>query len=385
MEKKIFKLFKRSKKVSPIQDETLLAKNIAQEEIKPLDAVDEILNEINSAITDSEVINRVDDVIEAFEVKPETIDEQLAVANINKLSWLGRLKDGLAKTRNTLGKKLLEVFGKGKIDEIIYEELEAILLSADIGYAATSYLLEDIRKKVSLKGLKDASELKLELKESITELLQPLFKPLELKQNATNVMMMVGVNGAGKTTSIGKLANFFQKQGLSVILAAGDTFRAAAREQLCEWGKRNNVAVISQQDGDSAAVCYDAVQSAIANKIDIVLADTAGRLPTQLNLMEEIKKVKRVIGKSLSDAPHEILLVLDSNIGQNAINQVKAFDDALGISGIVLTKLDGTAKGGVICAIARERPVPIYFIGIGEKIDDLRPFEIKDYVDALFD
>jgi fused signal recognition particle receptor len=199
------------------------------------------------------------------------------------------------------------------------------------------------------------------------------------------VIMLVGVNGAGKTTSIGKLAKYFQGQGKSVLLAAGDTFRAAAREQLLEWGKRNNVTVISQQKGDSAAVCFDAVNSAIANQIDVVLVDTAGRLPTQLNLMAEIQKVKRVIGKALNGAPHEVLLVLDSNIGQNALNQVKVFDNALKLTGLILTKLDGTAKGGVICAISSVRPVPLRYIGVGEGIDDLRPFDAKSYVDALFD
>ena len=197
--------------------------------------------------------------------------------------------------------------------------------------------------------------------------------------------MLLGVNGAGKSTSIGKLAKYFQSQGKSVLLAAGDTFRAAAREQLMAWGERNNVTVIAQQSGDAAAVCYDAIQAATARGIDIVLADTAGRLPTQLHLMEEIKKVKRVIQKAIPDGPHEVMLVLDANIGQNAINQVKAFDDALGLTGLVLTKLDGTAKGGVIAAIAKQRPVPLRFIGIGESIDDLRPFASRDYIDALFD
>lgn len=302
-----------------------------------------------------------------------------------KTSWSERLRSGLSKTRNNLGKKLLGVFGGGKIDEELYEELETTLLSADIGYKATTKLLEQIRKKVSLKGLKDASELQNALKESIAELLLPIEKPLMIETHHPFIIMLVGVNGAGKTTTIGKLTKYFQAQGKSVMLAAGDTFRAAAREQLMEWGKRNNVTVISQQGGDPAAVCFDAISSARANKIDIVLADTAGRLPTQLNLMEEIKKVKRVIGKALDGAPHEILLVLDSNIGQNALNQVCVFDDALGVTGLVLTKLDGTAKGGVICAIAAERPIPLRFIGVGEKVDDLRPFGAIDYIDALFD
>lgn len=302
-----------------------------------------------------------------------------------KSSWLNRLKSGLSKTRNSLGKKFLGVFGGGKIDEALYEELETILLSSDIGYSATTELLDQIRRRVTIKGLKDSSELQVVLKECIIELLEPINIPLDVSNHKPFVIMMVGVNGAGKTTSIGKLAKYFQSQGKSVMLAAGDTFRAAAREQLLEWGRRNNVTVVSQASGDSAAVCFDAIQSAKANNIDIVLADTAGRLPTQLNLMEEIKKVKRVIGKALDGAPHEVLLVLDSNIGQNAINQVKAFDDALGLTGLVLTKLDGTAKGGVICAIARERPVPLRFIGVGESIDDLRPFDANDYTNALFE
>ena len=197
--------------------------------------------------------------------------------------------------------------------------------------------------------------------------------------------MMAGINGAGKTTSIGKLAKYFQSQGKSVILAAGDTFRAAAREQLQEWGERNGVTVISQVKGDSAAVCFDAVEAAKARKIDIVLADTAGRLPTQLHLMEEIKKVKRVLQKSMPDAPHEILVVLDANIGQNAVNQVAAFDDALGVTGLIVTKLDGTAKGGVLAALASSRPIPVRYIGVGEKIDDLRPFDARAFVDALID
>jgi fused signal recognition particle receptor len=302
-----------------------------------------------------------------------------------KLSWAQRLKSGLSKTRDTFSKKLVGVFGGGKIDENLYEELETILLSSDIGISATNELLDRIRNKVRLKDLKDGAQLKLTLQESITELLLPIEKPLQVEGHKPFVIMLVGVNGAGKTTSIGKLAKYFQDQGKSILLAAGDTFRAAAREQLIELGSRNNVTVISQAGGDSAAVCFDAIQSAIANKIDIVIADTAGRLPTQLNLMEEIKKVKRVIGKALDGAPHEVLLVLDSNIGQNALNQVRAFDDALNLSGLVLTKLDGTAKGGIICAIARERPIPLRFIGVGETIDDLRPFNAADYARALFE
>ncbi|UJB34200.1 signal recognition particle-docking protein FtsY [Chromobacterium sp. Beijing] len=305
--------------------------------------------------------------------------------SLKKMSWAERLKAGLSKTRDKLGKSLAGLFGGGKIDEELYEELETVLLTADMGVDATLHLLSDVRERVSLKGLKDASELKDALKDSLSDLISPLEKPLDVSGKKPFVIMMAGVNGAGKTTSIGKLAKYYQSQGKSVLLAAGDTFRAAAREQLMAWGERNNVTVIAQQGGDSAAVCYDAIQAAVARGIDIVLADTAGRLPTQLHLMEEIKKVKRVIQKALPDAPHEIILVLDANIGQNAITQVKTFDDALGLTGLILSKLDGTAKGGVIAAIAKQRPVPLRFVGVGESIDDLRPFKAKDYIDALFD
>lgn len=302
-----------------------------------------------------------------------------------KTSWTQRLKNGLTKSRDKLSKSLATVFGGGQIDEDLYEELETVLLTSDMGINATEKLLSDVRERVSLKGLKDASQLKAALKESLLELLKPLEQPLTLPENSDTpfVIMMAGVNGAGKTTSIGKLAKYFQAQGKSVLLAAGDTFRAAAREQLIEWGNRNDVAVISQEKGDSAAVCFDALEAAKARKIDIVLADTAGRLPTQLHLMEEIKKVKRVLQKSLPDAPHEIILVLDANIGQNAINQVVAFDDALGLTGLILTKLDGTAKGGVIAGLAAVRPIPVRYIGVGEGIDDLRPFRANEFVEAL--
>ena len=234
--------------------------------------------------------------------------------------------------------------------------------------------------------MKDGSELRQALKDAIYDLLKPLEQPLEIPDNGEPfVIIMAGINGAGKTTSIGKLAKYFQSQGKSVMLAAGDTFRAAAREQLQEWGARNGVTVISQSTGDSAAVCFDAVSSAKAKNIDIVLADTAGRLPTQLHLMEEIKKVKRVLSKAMPDAPHEVIVVLDANIGQNAVNQVIAFDDALGVTGLIVTKLDGTAKGGVLAALASNRPIPVRYIGVGETIDDLRPFNARAFVDALID
>ncbi|WP_375591947.1 signal recognition particle-docking protein FtsY [Chitiniphilus eburneus] len=302
-----------------------------------------------------------------------------------KLSWTERLKAGLAKTRTALGKNLAGLFGGGQIDEDLYEELETVLLTADMGVDATGHLLKDVRNRVSLKGLKDSKELKGALKESLNELIGPLEVPLSLGEARPFILMVAGVNGAGKTTSIGKLAKFFQAQGKSVLLAAGDTFRAAAREQLVVWGERNGVQVIAQDGGDSAAVAFDAVNAARARGVDVVIVDTAGRLPTQLHLMEEIKKVKRVVQKADPAGPHEIMLVLDANTGQNAVSQVKAFDDALGLTGLVLTKLDGTAKGGVIAAIAKQRAIPVRFVGVGEGIDDLRPFVASDYVDALFD
>lgn len=301
------------------------------------------------------------------------------------LSWTERLKRGLAKTRSQLGNQLASLFGRGKIDEDVYEELETILLTSDAGIAATQALLEQIRTRVKRQNLSNTQELKGALKQSLLELLGPLEQPLDTSKGQPFVIMLAGVNGAGKTTTIGKLANLFQAQGKSVLIAAGDTFRAAAREQLQAWGERNNVHVVAQESGDPAAVIFDAVNSAKAKGIDIVLADTAGRLPTQLNLMEEIRKVQRVIDKALPGAPHEVLLVLDSNTGQNAVTQVKAFDDALKVSGLVLSKLDGTAKGGVIAAIAQSRPIPIRYIGVGETIDDLRPFKAAEFIDALFE
>ncbi|TAN71940.1 MAG: signal recognition particle-docking protein FtsY [Gallionella sp.] len=299
--------------------------------------------------------------------------------------WIARLKSGLART----GSQLTSLFSRGgKIDDDLYEELETILITADVGMDATNALLADLRRHVKEHRLSEAAQLKEALAHCLLKLLKPLAQPLQADTHKPFIIMLCGVNGAGKTTSIGKLAKYLQSQGLSVLLAAGDTFRAAAREQLITWGERNNVSVIAQQSGDAAAVIYDAVQAAQARKIDVVLADTAGRLTTQLHLMEEIKKVKRVIAKVLPDAPHEVLLVLDANTGQNALSQVKAFDDALGVTGLILTKLDGTAKGGVIAAIAhshhnRAHPIPVRFIGVGEGLDDLRPFVAEDFVAAL--
>lgn len=331
-----------------------------------------------------------------FKKKPETTESpklepaqqaEIAVKPVpeQNLSFTQRLKQGLAKTRQQLGGQLASLFGGGKIDAETYEELETILLTSDIGVAATQKLLDNLKKRVKRENLEDTSALKNALKAELLSVLTPLEEPLQTNNHAPFVIMLAGVNGAGKTTTIGKLAKLFQSQGNSVLIAAGDTFRAAAREQLQVWGERNNVHVIASEGGDPAAVIFDAVNSAISKKIDIVIADTAGRLPTQLNLMDEIKKVQRVIDKAYPGAPHEILLVIDANTGQNAVSQVKAFDDALGVTGLVLSKLDGTAKGGVIAAIAEARPIPIRFIGIGEAIDDLRPFSAQEFTDALFD
>ncbi len=318
---------------------------------------------------------------------------ETAESPAKSVSFVDKIRQGLSRTRQNLDQQLSGIFGSGKIDEDLYEELESILLTADTGINATNQLLEDLRTQVKRANLSDAAQLKEALHESLVNLLQPLAQPLDTSTKAPFVIMIVGVNGVGKTTSIGKLTKYFQSQGQSVLLAAGDTFRAAAREQLMAWGERNDVTVIAPEGdadkkSDPAAVIFDAVNSAKAKGIDIVLADTAGRLTTQLHLMEEIKKVKRVIGKAIPDAPHEILLVLDANTGQNAVTQVKAFDDALGITGLVLTKLDGTAKGGVVAAIAGqypENPPALRFVGVGEGIDDLRPFDAKEFVDALFE
>ena len=306
-------------------------------------------------------------------------------------SWIDRLKNGLAKT----GSGISNLFVGTKVDEALFEELESALLMADAGVDATTYLIEQLRTRARKEAIDDGRQLKVVLGRLMVELLLPLEKRLDVARDvaapdAPVVIMMVGVNGAGKTTSVGKLAKYLQAEGRTVMLAAGDTFRAAAREQLVVWGERNGIAVIAQQSGDAAAVVFDAVASAAARKTDVLIADTAGRLPTQLHLMDELKKVKRVIGKAPaagSHQPREVLLVIDGNTGQNAIAQVRAFDAAVGLTGLIVTKLDGTAKGGVLAAIALLRrdapPIPVYFIGIGESLDDLQPFVASQFVAAL--
>jgi fused signal recognition particle receptor len=315
------------------------------------------------------------------EVPPEAGPAEPAPAPVPeaRASWLTRLKTGLAKTSSSL----TTLFIGARIGEELYEELESALLVSDAGVEATHYLLDALKRKVKDEKLTEAEQVKAALRALLIELLSPLQKPLELGRHQPLVMMITGVNGAGKTTTIGKLAKHLQAHQQSVLLAAGDTFRAAAREQLTIWGERNNVTVIAQESGDPAAVAFDAIHSAIARRIDVVMVDTAGRLPTQLHLMEELKKIKRVVAKGMAGAPHEILLIIDGNTGQNALTQVKAFDDALGLTGLVVTKLDGTAKGGILAAIAKTRPLPVYFIGVGEQIEDLQPFDAVEFVEAL--
>jgi fused signal recognition particle receptor len=300
-----------------------------------------------------------------------------------RASWGERLKAGLSRTRDTLNTPLTELFSRAKIDDELLEDLETTLLMADCGVEATNWLLAELKAAVKREKLETPAQLRAALAGSLQTLLAPLEQALDAHGQNPFVIMIAGVNGAGKTTSIGKLAKHFQSQGKTVLLAAGDTFRAAAREQLSTWGERNGVTVIAQESGDPAAVVFDAINAARARKIDVVLADTAGRLPTQLHLMEEIAKVRRVMQKVDASAPHEVLLVLDANIGQNAVQQVKAFDKAIGVTGLVITKLDGTAKGGVLAAIARQCPKPVRFIGVGEGIDDLQPFRAGEFVEAL--
>ena len=302
-----------------------------------------------------------------------------------KKGLFSRLKQGLSRTRENftegLGNLLL---GKKAIDDDLLEEIETLLLTADVGVEATQALMNDLNQRLERKQLKDSEALFQALRENMQAILQPVEQPLIVDNHTPFVILMVGMNGAGKTTTIGKLAKRFQAEGRSVMLAAGDTFRAAAVEQLKVWGERNNVAVIAQDErADSASVIYDALQAAKARKIDVLLADTAGRLHTQANLMEELKKVKRVMKKLDPTAPHETMLIIDAGIGQNALVQVKEFHKVIGLTGLTVTKLDGTAKGGILFAVAKQTELPIRFIGVGEQVDDLRNFEAASFVEAL--
>jgi fused signal recognition particle receptor len=303
-----------------------------------------------------------------------------------KKSWSTRLKDGLQRTRNKFSNKLSNlILGKKIIDDDLFEDLETLLLSADVGVEATQKILDELTAQVSRKALTNPEALAASLKKILVSILKPCEQPLEITAPLF-VILMVGVNGAGKTTSIAKLAHFYQEQGKQVMLAAGDTFRAAAVEQLQVWGERNNVPVIAQKSGaDSASVIYDAMQSAKAKQRDLLIADTAGRLHTQDNLMAELEKIKRVMRKLDADAPQEVMLIIDAGMGQNALNQAQQFHKTIGLTSISITKLDGTARGGIIFAIANKLQLPIRFIGIGEQIDDLKPFNAEDFVDALFE
>ncbi|MFN3415108.1 MAG: signal recognition particle-docking protein FtsY [Caldimonas sp.] len=310
---------------------------------------------------------------------PEAPVAAASAEPVARRSWMERLRSGLRKT----GSSLSQVFTGTRIDEALYEELEAALLMADAGVKATEFLLNDLRRRVKEHKATDPAAVKALLVDALAELLAPLEKPLTVGEHQPTVIMVVGVNGAGKTTSIGKLTRHLADAGQKVLLAAADTFRAAAREQLSVWADRNRVEIVSQEGGDPAAVTFDAVTAGRSRGCDVVIADTAGRLPTQLHLMEELKKIRRVIAKADPTAPHEVLLVVDGNTGQNALAQVKAFDEALQLTGLVVTKLDGTAKGGALAALARERPIPVYFIGVGEKLEDLQTFQAREFAQAL--
>ncbi len=308
-----------------------------------------------------------------------------AAATTERQGWMTRLKSGLKKT----GSGIQAVFVNAQIDDQLYEELEDALLMADTGIPAAAHILQDLKDRVWRTSATTPQAVRTQLVEAVAAVLEPLEKPLEVGRHVPTVIMVAGVNGAGKTTSIGKLTKHLANEGCTVLLAAADTFRAAAREQLAVWADRNLVEIVSQQGGDPAAVSFDAVNAGKARGKDVVLVDTAGRLPTQLHLMDELKKIKRVVSKADGTAPHEVLLVIDGNTGQNALAQVQAFDDALGLTGLVVTKLDGTAKGGVLCAIAqwgqqrKGGPVPVYFIGVGEKLEDLETFDAREFAQAL--
>lgn len=321
--------------------------------------------------------------------RPEAIvlpsgDAVVTLPAAERRTWVSRLREGMSRTRGNLA----GLFSNVQVDDALFEELETALIASDAGVPTTQWLMERLQERVRRERITDAEQVRVALRGLLVELLLPLEKPMDIDAAEPLVMMIAGVNGAGKTTSIGKLAHHLQREGKSILLAAGDTFRAAAREQLAEWGSRNRVEVIAQQGGDPAAVAFDAVNAGRARRTGVVIIDTAGRLPTQKHLMEELRKIHRVVGKAMEGAPHETLLVLDGNTGQNMLAQVAAFDDAVPLTGLIVTKLDGTAKGGALAALAytrRERPVPVYFIGVGEKIDDLQAFSAEEFAGALLD
>ncbi len=396
--------FLRRKKVAPTQTADPDIAQVANAQIAdaaagtppdaapdaPPDAPRSDLPEVASPATAASVTVAAEPALPPASAPPETAPAPTvaspAPADTSgaRTGWMARLRQGMSKTRSNL----TGLFSGGKIDENLFEELETALLVSDAGVDATQRLLTELRARVKKDRLGDASEVRDALRGLITEWLKPLEQPIDIDRATPLVMMIAGVNGAGKTTSIGKLTHHLQQEGKSILLAAGDTFRAAAREQLAEWGARNDVQVISQQGGDPAAVAFDAVAAGRARSVGVVMVDTAGRLPTQTHLMDELRKIRRVITKAMPDAPHEALLVLDGNTGQNMLAQVKAFDEAISLTGLIVTKLDGTAKGGALVALAlmrREHPIPVYFIGVGEGIHDLQAFSAQEFASALLD
>ena len=355
----------------------LLAEMEAAEQDESIDDVELV----EGALEDS-----VQQEVETSTAIEPAVEDIVEVKAESKLGFFARLKQGLSKTRQNLGGGLIDLFRGKQIDDDLFEELETHLLLADVGVETTMKIIDSLTQSANRKQLKDASALydllKVELKKVIEDVTQPLVIP---DDEGPFVILMVGVNGVGKTTTIGKLAKQFQAQGKSVMLAAGDTFRAAAVEQLQVWGERNDIPVIAQHTGaDSASVIFDAISAAKARKVDIIIADTAGRLQNKAHLMEELKKVVRVMKKLDVNAPHEVMLTLDAGTGQNALSQTKLFDEAVGLTGLTITKLDGTAKGGVVFAIADKHSIPIRYLGVGEGIDDLRPFIGDDFIEALF-
>ena len=364
---------------APALKETVAAKDAAAlvEAVVPQVQAEPVAEASASEAVVSAPAMKESEIVPPTQAMPEAVRPARA-------GWFARLRGGLARTRSQLG----SIFSRNRIDETLYEELETALLASDTGYGTTTWLLDELRERAQRDRINDAATLKTALIDILTELLSPLEKPIDVDRADPLVMMITGVNGAGKTTSIGKLARHLHQIDQSVLLAAGDTFRAAAREQLARWGERNQVHVIANEGGDPAAVAFDAIKAGQARKVDVVMVDTAGRLPTQRHLMDELKKIRRVIGKAMDGAPHEVLLVLDGNTGQNMLAQVQAFDEAVQLTGLVVTKLDGTAKGGAIAALAhtrRDNPLPVYFIGVGEGVEDLQAFSAREFATALLD
>ncbi|HDY3608405.1 MULTISPECIES: signal recognition particle-docking protein FtsY [Klebsiella] len=368
------------------EPETAVIEETAVDQQEPDETVEEAEADITDEELEAQALAAADAAENAVEVVPdETVVTPLEQEKPTKEGFFARLKRSLVKTKQNLGSGFISLFRGKKIDDDLFEELEEQLLIADVGVETTRKIITRLTNDASRKQLRDAEALYGLLKEEMGDILAKVDEPLNVEGKTPFVILMVGVNGVGKTTTIGKLARQFEQQGKSVMLAAGDTFRAAAVEQLQVWGQRNNIPVIAQHTGaDSASVIFDAIQAAKARNIDVLIADTAGRLQNKSHLMEELKKIVRVMKKLDVDAPHEVMLTIDASTGQNAISQAKLFHEAVGLTGITLTKLDGTAKGGVIFSVADQFGIPIRYIGVGERIEDLRPFNAGDFIEALF-